>query len=91
LELANIGESGLFHIVGSERISKFEFGKLVAQRMNVDHSLIREGSFQGSQFATTRTSDLSLSNAKIKSLGIEIPTVASGIERLVKEAESKNA
>jgi dTDP-4-dehydrorhamnose reductase len=91
LDLAFRGQSGLFHIAGSERISKFEFGRLVAERMNMDQSLIRGGSFQDSQFAATRTPDLSLSNVKIKSLGIEIPTLANGIERLVKEVESKNA
>jgi dTDP-4-dehydrorhamnose reductase len=91
LQLADKGESGTFHIAGDERISKSQFGQLIARELKLDESLIHEESYEKSLFASTRTPDLSLSNVKVKSLGIEIPSLASGIKKLVKEVESKNA
>jgi dTDP-4-dehydrorhamnose reductase len=91
LQLAKKNQSGIFHIVGDERISKLQFGRLIAQEMKLDSSLIHEGSYEDSLFSSTRTPDLSLSNDKIKSIGIEIPSLASGIRKLVKEMDSKNA
>jgi dTDP-4-dehydrorhamnose reductase len=91
LELSKRNQSGTFHIVGDERISKLQFGRLIAQEMKLDSSLIHEGSYEDSPFSRTRTPDLSLSNVKIKSIGIEIPSLANGIQKLVKEMERKNA
>ncbi len=87
-ELTRGKQSGLFHVVGNERISKFEFGQLVARAMNEDPNLIQSSSFLDSSIAKTRTADLSLSNVRITQLGIQIPTISSGIEALVKEVDS---
>jgi len=91
LELADKNASGTFHIVGDERISKLQFGQLVAKELKLDISLIQEGSYKDSPFSSTRTPDLSLSNVKIKSIGVKIPSLSSGIQKLVKEAERINA
>lgn len=88
LALCKKRKSGIFHVVGDERISKFEFGQLVAKSMNAQSTLIDRESFLDSRLSLTRTPDLSLSNVKIKSLGIKIPTLNSGIESLVKEVKS---
>lgn len=80
-------QAGIFHVVGSERISKFEFGQLVARAMNKDRNLVERSSFLDSTIANTRTADLSLSNVRIRDLGTQIPTISSGIEALVKEAD----
>jgi dTDP-4-dehydrorhamnose reductase len=87
-KLANENQAGLFHVAGNERISKFEFGQQVARIMNEDPNLIERSSFLESSIAKTRTADLSLSNVKIRDLGMQIPTISSGIEALVKEADS---
>ncbi|CAN2169615.1 RfbD dTDP-4-dehydrorhamnose reductase [Candidatus Nanopelagicaceae bacterium] len=90
IELAEQNKSGLFHVVGNERISKFEFGKIIAEEMNSYTNLIERGSFLNSDIASTRTADLSLSNVKIKGEGIKIPTTVSGIKELLKEVRSKH-
>lgn len=91
LELVDKKVSGTFHIVGDERISKLEFGHIVARELKMDISLIQEGSYKDSPLSNTRTPDLSLSNVKIKSLGINVPSLASGIQKLVNEAEREDA
>jgi dTDP-4-dehydrorhamnose reductase len=85
--LASTSQAGIFHIAGSERISKFEFGEKVARAMKADPNLVEKSSFLESSLAATRTADLSMSNVKIRELGIQIPTILSGIEALVKEAD----
>jgi dTDP-4-dehydrorhamnose reductase len=86
-ELTEKNQAGLFHVVGNERISKFEFGQLVARAMDEDPNLVERSSFLDSVIANTRTADLSLSNVRIIDLGMQIPTISSGIEALVKEAD----
>ena len=83
-------QAGLFQVVGNERISKFEFGQQVARAMKADPNLVERSSFLESSFARTRTADLSLSNVKIRNLGLQIPTISSGIDALVKEAENSH-
>ncbi len=90
-KLSGAKHAGLFHIVGNERISKFEFGQQVARAMKEAPELVERSSFLDSSIAKTRTADLSLSNVKIKDLGIQIPTIWSGIEALVKEADNHHA
>lgn len=89
-KLANENQTGLFHVVGNERISKFEFGQQVARAMKEDPNLVERSSFLESSLARTRTADLSLSNVKIKDLGLQIPTISSGIDALVKEADNSH-
>ena len=55
--------------------------------MNEDPNLVERSSFLDSIMANTRTADLSLSNVRIRELGMQIPTISSGIEALVKEAD----
>jgi len=88
LTLAKSENSGIFHVVGNEKISKFEFGQLVAKKIGTQTSLVKEGSFLDSHLAQTRTADLSLSNVKIESLGIKIPSISDGIEALMKEVKT---
>ena len=85
--LTERNQAGLVHVVGNERISKFEFGQMVARTMKKDPNLVERSSFLDSIMANTRTADLSLSNVRIRELGMQIPTISSGIEALVKEAD----
>ena len=83
-ELLRLNESGLFHVVGDERISKYEFGLLVAEIFGLPSTYINQGKLIGSEGALLRSPDLSLSNEKIKSLGIDVPTVQDGLSTLKK-------
>lgn len=63
-DLINLKASGIFHVVGDERISKYEFGLKIAEEFKLDSSLIRPG-FQIDQVSLVqRPRDMSLSNQK---------------------------
>jgi len=67
-DLLNQKVSGIFHVVGDERISKFEFGLEVAELFNLDTGLIKKGKLQDQHKLTRRPKDMSLSNQKVTSV-----------------------
>jgi dTDP-4-dehydrorhamnose reductase len=85
LELISLQASGLFHVVGDERISKFDFGILIAKIFGLPTTHLKEGKMSVTKGAALRSPDLSLSNDKIKSLGIDLPSVRDGLSILKKE------
>ena len=82
IELLNRTTSGLFHVVGNERISKYDFGVLIAEIFDLPATYLKKGKMIGTNGAVFRSSDLSLSNDKIKSLGINLPSVRDGLSIL---------
>ena len=84
MELLDLKASGLWHIVSNERISKFDFGVLIAEIFDLPTTYLKEGKMIGTSGAALRSSDLSLSNDKIKSLGIKLPSVRDGLSILKK-------
>jgi dTDP-4-dehydrorhamnose reductase len=82
--------NGIFHVVGTERLSKYEFGRKVARVMNRADELIVPVDFSQSPLAVNRTRELSLSTDKLRSLGYTIPSLESGISRAVAELEYEN-
>lgn len=84
MELMRLQASGLFHVVGDHRISKFDFGTLVAEIFGLPTIHLKEGKMNGTKGAALRSPDLSLSNDKIKSLGINLPSVRDGLSILKK-------
>lgn len=63
-DLVNLKACGIFHVVGDERISKYEFGLRVAQKFDLDSSLIASGSLGDQTSLVQRPRDMSLSNKK---------------------------
>ena len=63
--LVNLSESGIFNVVGHERVSKYEFGIQVANRFGLDSTLITPGKIAGSRLAALRPFDMSLDNHKV--------------------------
>jgi dTDP-4-dehydrorhamnose reductase len=84
MELIDLKAKGLYHVVGSERISKFQFGVLISEAFNLHAAYLKQGQMLGMGGAELRSSDLSLSNDKIKSLGINLPTIMDGLAILKK-------
>jgi len=84
LELIDLKANGLLHVVGNERISKFEFGVMIAEMFDLPSASLKQGKMVGTPEARIRSLDLSLSNDKIKSLGIIVPSVQDGLSRLKK-------
>lgn len=82
MELLNLGASGLLHVVGNERISKFDFGTLIAEIFDLPPTYLKQAKMIGTNRAALRSLDLSLANDKIKSLGINLPSVRDGLSIL---------
>lgn len=90
-ELLDAEASGIYHVVGDERISKLEFGYRVAEEFGLDKSLIKPGSIADCPALTQRPRDMSLSNRKAREqLTRELGTVKSQIARL-RELERQRA
>lgn len=90
LRTLNQGSAGLYHAVGNERITKYEFGIAIAEHFAFDSSLVRSVSMPKDS-SMIRSRDLTLSNGKITSLGIKVPSLIQGLTDLRKELrESTN-
>jgi len=88
-ELIIKGASGIFNVVGDERVSKLSFGKKVAEIFSLDQSLILSDSFAKRSDLVKRPLDMSLSNAKVVSfLGKPLGTMEEHL-LLLKEEETK--
>lgn len=77
---------GIFHVVSDDRISKYEFGILIAEEFGLDKSLILKSSLQSQNNLVKRPVDMSLSNQKVrKLLGRNLGTVKQHISLLHKQ------
>jgi len=61
-------EKGVFHVVCDSRISKYEFGILLAEEFKLDKTLIKPIQLASKTGLTCRPYDMSLSNSKICSV-----------------------
>jgi dTDP-4-dehydrorhamnose reductase len=74
--------SGLYHVVGSQALSKYEFGVRIARQFGFDEGLIRPISVEQSELIAKRSHNLRLSVHKLSTdLGQPIPGVSTGIEQ----------
>ena len=82
IENHKILDSGIYHAVGNDRISKYEFGIQVFKSLGADKSLITPLELTASDNLSNRSFDLSLSNTKLRSKGISFPSYKLGLESL---------
>jgi dTDP-4-dehydrorhamnose reductase len=85
VRLSTFREPGIFHVVGNERISKYDFCVRVAKEFGFDSKLVIKGAISESPLGMNRSKDLSLSNAKIRELQVRVPTLEEGIDALKNE------
>lgn len=82
-DLISLSASGVFHVVGNDRISKYEFGRKIAQEFSLDPSLIKPGLIADEASLVRRPHDMSLSNKKACALlGRNLGEVDQHIARL---------
>ncbi len=80
LDLVAFDVSGIFNVVGSESISKFEFARRVATTFGYDPRLVRAAKVSEARMKAPRPLNTSLDIAKLTSLlGREMPDVATGL------------
>lgn len=88
-DLTNLKASGIFNVVGDERISKCNFGLKLAEKFNLDPNLIKPGFLVGQTALVQRPRDMSLSNQKIcKLLGRKLGGVEEHIARLYQQKQN---
>ena len=76
------GLSGLYHTVGSEALTKYDFGVKIARQFGFDEELVIPISVDESGLKARRSRNLRLSVHKLSTdLGLEIPDVSTGIEK----------
>ena len=81
---------GIFNVVGSERISKYEFGLKVANIFDLSEGLIEKVTSESLELKTKRPSDMSLSDKKlINFLGKNIGIIDCSINELKEQLNSQ--
>jgi dTDP-4-dehydrorhamnose reductase len=74
--------NGIYHVVGSESLSKYDFGVAIARRFGFDESLIVPVSVEASALKARRSHNLRLSIHKLSTaLGEQIPVFSTGLDR----------
>jgi len=88
-DLIKLKASGIFHVVGDERISKHEFGLKIAKEFSLDFSLINPGFLINQASLVQRPRDMSLSNKKTCNLlGRKLGGVDEHIARLHQQEQN---
>lgn len=82
LEMLEKGLSGLYHVVGPQLMSKYEFGVALAHQFGLDERLIQPRTLSEAQLAAPRAHHLWLSTEKVtQALGHPLPTFESGLQQ----------
>jgi dTDP-4-dehydrorhamnose reductase len=80
VRMLEAGLSGLYHVVASESLTKYDFGLRIARQFGFDQGLIRPISVEQSGLTARRSHNLRLSVHKLSTaLGMSIPDVSTGI------------
>lgn len=80
--------SGLYHVVGSESLNKYDYGQRIARQFGFDPGLVNPISVEESGLKAKRSHNLRLSIHKLSTaLGHEIPSVSTGIEQFYTQAQ----
>jgi dTDP-4-dehydrorhamnose reductase len=82
LKVLAMGLSGIYHVVGSESLTKYGFGVAVAHRFNLDERLIEPVSVEVSPLKARRSHNLRLSVHRLSTaLGEPIPGFSTGLDK----------
>ena len=84
-ELIKMNESGIWHVVGRDRISKYEFGIKIAESLGVSSSLIKPVKYISQNLAAARSFDTSLVSIKSKVYESNCSSLDTGIQLSVNE------
>lgn len=79
---------GIWHVAGSERISKYEFGTMISRHLHTDSKLVIPTKYEIVDDKSARGLDTSLDTQKFRALYGTVSSVDSGILRSIKEMTS---
>jgi dTDP-4-dehydrorhamnose reductase len=77
--LLELNVTGVIHVAGKERISKYEFGRLIARVWGYPEELIKSSEYHSK---VNRSLDLSLDTSKLSGLGIDFHTLEQSLVML---------
>ena len=84
-ELIGLNQCGIFNVVGSDRLSKFEFGLKVADCFGLNSSLIKSINYK-EKLKVVRPRDMSLSNVKLlETLKRQLPNLSDQLDKLKRQ------
>lgn len=88
IQMLEKGLGGLYHVVGPEALSKYDFGQRIAREFGFDPALVIPRSVEESGLKARRSHNLRLSIHRLSTdLGVEIPVVSTGIHRFYTQAQ----
>ncbi|MBG0770641.1 MAG: SDR family oxidoreductase [Anaerolineaceae bacterium] len=83
LEMIEKGLSGVYHVVASDHLSKYDFGVRIARKFGLNSDLIEPVQAGNVDRGATRSLNLTLNTDKLqKALGHTLPGVDAGLSRL---------
>ena len=86
IRLIEGGDRGLFHLAGKERVSKFQFGALMADVGGLPFSHVRKGSIDESPLKAQRPKEMSLQCDRFRQVtGMDLPGCRSGLIRFMSD------
>ena len=86
---AEAGITGIRHCGGRDRLSKYEFGRLVAEVFGYDPELVREASVSALGTPARRVSRLSMDSTLLAGeLERQLPSVRDGLQRMRHDLDS---
>jgi len=82
-DLISLKSCGIYNVVGHQRISKYEFGLMLAREFDLNAELIKPTLISDKSFLVKRPNDMSLSTEKIVTLfGRDLGPIENHISRL---------
>ncbi len=80
------GHQGIFHLGGRDRLSKYQFGKMLAEEAGFSLDSVRVGSLDRADFMVARPKDMSLDSGRFfRATGIPPPEARAGLIRFLKD------
>ena len=89
IKLIKKNSYGVFHLVGNDRISKYEFGQIIEKLLGKEANFVTPVEFKNLPSTPKRSLDLSLSNEKARSLGIDFPPITPRLGGVVESFKNR--
>ena len=88
IEIATRQISGIIHVAGGSRISRYDIAKLIADKLNLDKTMIKPSCLKEMNWLAKRPKDTSLDVSKAQSILKEKPiSIEEGLHNFVQEIE----
>ena len=80
--------AGIIHIAGKEPVSKYDFGRIICERLGLDTSLILRGSIDAVAFKAKRSKDQTMDSGHYQELtGRTLPTITETVDMIIQHFE----